>query len=149
FRQRTVRHLPACPRHRRECHRHHRRRSSGAAVMLGIGLSPLRTHPGRWWPEGAVYAADFVSNRYMRNGVEIPAAAAFSFSRASGKVAPDRAGAWHSFPPDVPARTNRGLLLEGAETYYPTNAAFAGLVPGTIGAGGALATGWECSIGGG
>lgn len=109
--------------------------------MLGLGIGARR--PMRWWPEGALYAADFVNNRYMRNGAEISRASAFTFSRASTKLAEDSRGVWQHFGVDEPAITDRGLLLEPAATNMVPNPIMAGAIVGTVGAGGALPTGWS------
>ena len=109
-------------------------------IHLGLPLSHARS--GRWWPENAVYAADFINNRYMRNGAEIDRASAFSFSRSTPKLAEDSKGVWHHFGVDEPAITDRGLLLEPAATNMVPNPTMAGAVRGVVGAGGALPTGW-------
>ncbi|WP_157969950.1 hypothetical protein [Pelagibacterium sediminicola] len=96
----------------------------------------------RWWDEGAGFAADFVSNRYMRGGVEIAADAAFSLARPSARYARDIAGRWREFGPDEAGRTNKGLLIEPAETYHPVNSALEGAAVD-----GALPTGWSLSLG--
>lgn len=98
----------------------------------------------RWWDEGAGFAADFVSNRYMRGGVEIAADAAFSLARSSAKYAHDVAGRWRGFGPGEAGRTNSGLLIEPMETYYPVNSVLEGAVVD-----GALPTGWSLSLGAG
>ena len=100
--------------------------------MLGTALSLGQAHLApRWWPEGAIFAADFVNNRFMSGGIAIPAASAYSFSRASTKRAQSRDGTWHLFAPDVPAITDRGLLLEPATTNLLPNSAFVGGIPAT------------------
>lgn len=78
--------------------------------MIGLGL---RAQPSaQWWPDGAVYAADFTMDRYMIDGVAVPRSAAFTFTRNSTKLAQDSQGNWHQFGTDMPAITDRGLLLE-------------------------------------
>jgi hypothetical protein len=110
-------------------------------MMLGLTLMTGRpSYP--WWPDGAVYAADFVNDRYTRSGVPVSRATALSFTRSTPKLAQDASDAWHSFGVDAPAITDRGLLLEPAATNTVPNAAMAGAVVGTLGAGGALPTGW-------
>ena len=109
---------------------------------LGLGLKHGGFAP--WWPVGASFAADFINNRYMRDGAGIASTAAFSFARASEKCARDNANTWHSFAADTPALTDRGLLLETAETYYPCNSMLDGAAVGVVGAGsGSLPLGWS------
>ncbi|WP_224702728.1 phage head spike fiber domain-containing protein [Devosia aquimaris] len=115
--------------------------------MLGLALSPVSgNRPAPWWPNGALYAADFTGWRFMRAGQGVPAAEALSFSRASAKLAPDLAGTWLSFAADVPAVTDRGLLLEPARTNAIRNSAGSGALPGTPGT---LPTNWTRFVGGG
>jgi hypothetical protein len=102
----------------------------------GAGQSPA------WWPAGAAYAADFVNNRYMRNGNPITAAEAWSFSRASAKWAPSADGSWKQFAPNVSAQTDLGLSIEPAGSNIVPNPGLAGAAVGVVGAGGSLPTGW-------
>ena len=83
-------------------------------MMLGsaIGIGSARGQIEPWWPAGARYAADFTRGIYMRDGLLIPASEAFSFSRASSKIARGRDGSWTSFGVNVPCITQRGILLE-------------------------------------
>lgn len=112
--------------------------------MLGLGLQSARaTYP--WWPEAAAYAADFVNNRYMRNGVPVDRMTAIGFSRTSPKLAQDRDGVWRSFANNIPAATNSGLSLEPAATNMVANNGMVGAVTGVVGSGGALPTGWLAS----
>lgn len=78
--------------------------------MLGLGLKARPTT--RWWPDGALYAADFTLDRYMIGGVPVSRSTAFTFTRNSPKLAQDSQGNWQSFGVNVPAITDRGLLLE-------------------------------------
>lgn len=80
-------------------------------VRLGLGFGAGAPR-GRWWPEGALFAADFARGLYMRNGLSISAAEAFTFTRASTKLAIGRSGAWTSFAANVPCIAQKGLLLE-------------------------------------
>lgn len=114
---------------------------------MGMGLLPPH-RPQVWWPDNAVFAADFVTGRYMRDGVEIPARQAFSFSRASQSLAQQRDGRWTLFQPDEPAITTRGIQLEPALEYQPLNSLLLGAVPGVLGEGGLLPTGWHVITGG-
>jgi len=111
--------------------------------MLGLGLAPGAAAAKAWWPAGAVYAADFINGRYMRNGNAISAGEAFSFARASGRWAVDSTGFWRYFAPDVPAITDLGLSLEPAGTNLVPNPALTGAVAGVVGSGGSLPTGWS------
>lgn len=115
--------------------------------MLRLALSPVTgNRPAPWWPPGALYAADFPLGRYMRAGTGVPAAEAISFSRASSKLAPDLAGNFLTFAPDMPAITDRGLLLEPARTNFIRNSAGMGALAGTPGT---LPTNWTRFVGGG
>lgn len=100
--------------------------------MLGtdLGLTATR-QAGAWWPANACFMADFVGNRYMSEGSPIPAASAFSFSRATSKMAAGSTGIWTSFAPNVPALTDRGLSIEAGSTNLLPNAALAGGTPAT------------------
>lgn len=110
--------------------------------MPSIALGLARPQAGAWWPAGARYAADFINGRYMREGTPIAEANALTLTRASGKWAPDRAGMWHYFGPNVLARTNAGALVEPAGTNLIPNPGLAGAAVGIVGAGGSLPTGW-------
>ena len=110
--------------------------------MIGVGVSPFRSRQQLWWPTGATFYADFANMRYMKNGLEVSNSNAFSFTRASTKLALDADGHWHNFATDIAAITNKGQSLESAETYHPTNSSFSGANIGSIGAGGAIPTGW-------
>lgn len=92
-------------------------------ARLGLGLG-ARAPQGRWWPEGALYAADFTRGLYMRNGLAISAAEAFTFTRASSKLALGRGGVWTSYAPNVPCITERGLLLEPERTNTALNSSW-------------------------
>lgn len=80
----------------------------GSAIGLGSGRAPVEP----WWPANARYAADFTRGVYMREGVLIPASQAFSFTRASSKIARGPDGSWTSYGINVPCITQRGILLE-------------------------------------
>lgn len=110
--------------------------------MLGLDLGLAAAGRHAWWPEGARWAADFANQRYMRRADPIAAAAAFSFTRGSAKWAADRAGVWHEFAPDAPARTNAGISIEPAGANLVPNPGLAGAAVGVHGAGGSLPTGW-------
>ena len=106
--------------------------------MLGVNLAAAR-RTGAWWSPGAVFAADFVNDRYMRNGVGITRAEALTITRASSKLAQTAAGQWLSFPPDTLARTDLGASIEPAATNYIQNSIMAGAVAGTPGT---IPAGW-------
>lgn len=95
--------------------------------MLGTGLAlGLARTSAAWWPEGALFAADFINNRFMSGGVAIPAASAYSFTRASSKRAVTSTGQWQVFGDNVPAITDLGLSLEPASTNLLPNSSFVG-----------------------
>lgn len=113
--------------------------------MLGLGLQSASGAARAWWPQGALFAADLINDRYTRGGNPIPAAEAVSFSRASAKWAQRADGSWVQFAANVPARTDLGLSLEPAGTNIVPNPGLAGAtvgVVGVVGAGGSLPTGW-------
>lgn len=114
-------------------------------LTLGINEQNLAAP---WWPANASFAVDFINKRYMRYGAATNAAGAFSFSRPSVKNAEDLSDSWANFAADVPACTDRGLSLEPAETYFPTSADLSGMIVGTVGSGGSLASGWSYSTNG-
>lgn len=89
-------------------------------TKLSLGLS-ARTAPA-WWPVDAVMAFDFVNDRYMKDGAPVARSEVLSCASPSIRLAEDRAGHWHSFAPNVPAITNRGLLIQPAATNYAPNA---------------------------
>lgn len=99
--------------------------------MLGISLTQAQAPA--WWPANAVYAADFVNRRYMRNGVPISEGSAISFSRASSAWAQDAAGQWVEFGVNVPRFTAGGLVLEPQRENLIRNNAMAGAAAGTPG----------------
>lgn len=111
--------------------------------MLGllIGLNARQNLP--WWPDGAVFAADFAGDRYMRDGVNIPAAQAYRLVRASSKLAEDSNGVWHSFGPNVLARTDKGVLIEPAAENFVPNSSMGGAQPSSTNLLDGLPTGWE------
>jgi hypothetical protein len=111
-------------------------------MMLGLSLMAGRSG-NRWWQQGAALAADFVNDRYMREGLVVDRTTALTFARSTSKLAPDSLGSWHSFVAGAPAITDRGLSLEPAATNYVPNGAMAGASVGVLGAGGALPTGWS------
>jgi hypothetical protein len=82
--------------------------------MIGIGIGS--TAASAWWPDGAVMALDFANGRYMRERQVVDLATAMSFSRASSKLARNRAGLLGSFATNVPAITDAGLSVEPAAT---------------------------------
>lgn len=107
--------------------------------MLGLNLSASVRPTSAWWTSGAIFAADFVNDRYMRDGVNITRDEALTVTRPSPKLARTVAGQWLSFPPDTLARTDRGASIEPASTNYVQNSTMAGAVPGTPGT---APTGW-------
>ena len=107
--------------------------------MLGLNLSASVRPTNAWWTPGAIFAADFVNDRYMRDGVNISRDAALTVTRPSPKLARTLAGEWLSFPPNTLARTDRGASIEPASTNYVQNSTMAGAIPG---APGTAPTGW-------
>lgn len=110
--------------------------------MQGLSLGIAAPTRQKWWPSGAVYAADFINQRYMRDGNAITADQAMSFSRPSAKWALDSSGTWRQFAANQPALTDLGLSIEPAGTNLVPNPGLAGAVVGVVGAGGSLPTGW-------
>ena len=94
--------------------------------MLALNLSASVRPTSAWWTPGAVFAADFVNDRYMRDGVNITRDEALSVTRASSKLARTVAGQWLTFPADTLARTDRGASIEPASTNYVQNSTMAG-----------------------
>lgn len=86
--------------------------------MAGIGLNlNAAVRSQKWWPEGAALAADFVNGRYMRDGAEVPFAAAFSFARNSPALLAAGGGRWANFDAgQLRRQAGLGALLEPATT---------------------------------
>lgn len=84
--------------------------------MLKLGLGPMAHAAKRWWPAGAIYAADFQAQRYMKSGQSVTAGQAFALSRSTPKLLTGPNGALQLVPPDTPAFTGLGLSLEPART---------------------------------
>ncbi|OAM78576.1 hypothetical protein [Devosia elaeis] len=89
-------------------------------TRLSLGLSARKTPA--WWPANAVMAFDFRNDRYMKDGAPVARASVLSCASPSPRLAQDRSGHWHSFAPNVPAITNRGLFIQPAATNYAPNA---------------------------
>lgn len=86
-------------------------------MMLGLTLSPAAARPaGRWWPDGAVFAADFINRRYMRHGAEVSEGEAFTFNRASPAWSTATDGSLVAHGINEPRFGPGGLLLEAART---------------------------------
>ena len=111
--------------------------------MLNLGIALGARNPAQWWPEGALYAADFGENRYMADGAPIAANAAFTLTRASGKRAADSRGNWLAFGANQPARTDLGVLLEPAAENGLPNTALEGAALSTTNMLDGLPTGWS------
>lgn len=116
--------------------------------MGGISLGLTYSAANQWWPDGTAFAADFINDRFLIDGVPVSGSVAYSFTRPSNRLAIDGLQSWIEFSSDAPARTDIGISIEDTETYYPTNADLDGAVLGTIGAGGVLPAGWELYSGG-
>jgi hypothetical protein len=85
----------------------------GLGLTLALGASP---NPA-WWPAGAIYAADFVNNRYMRDGRNVAPEEAYSLERSTPALMQDRTGLWREFGPHTLRRINGiGAMLESATT---------------------------------
>ena len=97
--------------------------------MLGLNLSASARPTSAWWTSGAIFAADFVNDRYMRDGVNITRDEALTVTRPSPKLARTLAGQWLSFPADTLARTDRGASIEPASINYVQNSTMAGTAP--------------------
>jgi hypothetical protein len=110
--------------------------------QTGLGIMPQHRSTAPWWPESATFAADFIANRYMKNAASVSAGSAFTFTRASTKLAPDSAGQWIEFSPDTPAFTDLGLLVEGEMSGPVADNSFASTVDGTVNGGATLPAGW-------
>ncbi|MBB4053779.1 hypothetical protein GGR20_003441 [Devosia subaequoris] len=109
--------------------------------MPGVKLTSGRAAGPIWWPQGASFAADFCSNRYMVFGRQVRAEDILEFSRPTPKFAQDAAGDWQRFAPHAMARTSRGVLLECAASEYVPRNTILGETPAT-GPGAAVA-GWS------
>lgn len=99
--------------------------------MIGVGREipalAARARPGLGpWMQGGVaplFVADFVRERYVRNGAFVPFAGAMSFARASAATCFDSAGRLIGVAADMPrfdhdplSGERRGLLVETAAT---------------------------------
>lgn len=109
--------------------------------MAGLKLSIHSAPNPAWWPQGASFAADFSSNRYMVFGRAVRAEDILDFSRPTPKYAQDAAGDWHRFDAGVMARTCRGILLECAASEYVPRNTILGELPAT--GPGAIVSGWS------
>jgi hypothetical protein len=76
-----------------------------------VGLSCGARRGGSGGPGNAVFAADFVGRRYMRNGIEIAEGDVMTFSHASAAWADDGARGLIAHAPNVPRSSSQGLLL--------------------------------------
>lgn len=110
--------------------------------MLGVELATTAPQSGAWWPAGAVFAVDFVSDRHMRGGRNVTGQDTIAFSRPSPRWAADAGGVWRAFQPGEPARTNRGLQVLPASRNEVPNAGMAGAVVGADAALSGLPTFW-------
>jgi hypothetical protein len=111
--------------------------------MVGLGIELGAAARRQWWPEGALFAADFAGNRYMRDGKPIVAAEALTFARAGGKLAADSSGRWRTFAANELARTDLGALIEPEATNGLPNSALAGAQAGTTDLLDGLPAGWS------
>jgi len=86
-------------------------------VDMGMGLNDAPT-ARKWWPEGAILAADFQNNGYMQaeNNVASGIFHDSYFTRPSSQYARDKSGVYHLFAVDKIARTDRGAELFGARS---------------------------------
>jgi hypothetical protein len=79
-----------------------------------IGLSLRSGGRAAWWPDGAVFAADFVARRYMRAGISIGESAALSVTRASDAWDEGADRGLVKLAVDAPRFGREGLLMEPA-----------------------------------
>lgn len=108
--------------------------------MLGLDLACTAQRTPAWWSAGAIFAADFVNDRYMRNGISITQDDALTVSRPSGKLALTSTGQWLGFAGDTLARTDLGASIEPAATNQIQNSTMTGA---TLGTPGAIPAGWS------
>lgn len=108
--------------------------------MLGLQLATDLHRPDAWWPHGAAYAADFASDRYMREGLAVSRGQALSVARNSPKMIQNSAGQWQSVPANTLARSDLGASFEPASTNCIHNSAMVGAAAG---APGTIPTGWS------
>lgn len=84
-------------------------------VGVSLGLQPAAT-PAAWWPQGALFGADFAAGRYMRGGLHAALDTTIGFARPGSKYAADAEGRLKLFGTDALPRTARGVLIEPAAT---------------------------------
>lgn len=102
--------------------------SQGADTWNGLGTFST------WQTPGAVLDYDFKNNRYL--------GPALTTSRASPAYIDDSAGNWTFVPANTLRRSDKGALIEGAQTNLIKNNSGQGAVAGVLGSGGSLSTGW-------
>ena len=88
---------------------------------------------------GATVDLNFAAGKYYTNGATGP----LTVSRASSKTCSDLSGNWKTVAANVACITNQGVLIEESRTNSVLQNQFQGLVPGVIGSGGSLGTGWS------
>jgi hypothetical protein len=119
------------------------------AVLIGLGPAAAQYRPGRpigakggllfangFPASGAIVDYDFKNVRY--SGPAITA------SNASGGYVDDTSGNWTLVPPNTLRRSNKGVLIEGAQTNSIRNSAALG---GTSGSLATLPTNWSWVVG--
>lgn len=88
-------------------------------MMLAISLSSVgRSRPAvaGWWSSGALYAADYLNDRYMVSGSETDFATATGFTRSTVAYARNLAGTVSQFAINAAGLTDKGLLSQAALT---------------------------------
>jgi hypothetical protein len=78
-------------------------------VSAGFSMGLGSARPAPWWPEGASWAIETIAGGRRWN-------ASLSCTRPGTKFAQNLAGGWQAFPANMPAITDRGLLVEGSAT---------------------------------
>ncbi|QJR17243.1 phage head spike fiber domain-containing protein [Pelagibacterium halotolerans] len=79
-----------------------------------MGLRPAG--PAKWWPDGAQFAADFISRRFMSLQRPCALEEVLDFARPSPATAMNAQGQCLVFAPDAARLTADGLLIEAEAT---------------------------------
>ncbi|HEX7776725.1 MAG TPA: hypothetical protein VF449_09375 [Parvibaculum sp.] len=99
--------------------------AGGASWQPGQGPAWRGGVNGGWWHEKAIFAADPLNARYMRQGADIALASALAVTRSSTHLLADAAGILQSFGVNMLA-ANKGVGAYAGEqrtnVLYPSNA---------------------------